>query len=165
MGERRSSSAAVRFADEVLTFMRKVQVESRHVHSAVAAVGSVQDVKKEGNAIATRVLAARSVYVGLPLTRHPMGGEIPGEPTDVGHHFRSRAWSKGYLRCGAAGTCKEVSGGRQCVSSSSATSSKRWFKGLHGFSGRGSCTETELKGLETFQNPFGRRLRTSFFFF
>ena len=43
-GERRSSSAAVRFADEVLTLVRKVQVESQHVDSAVATIGNAQNL-------------------------------------------------------------------------------------------------------------------------
>ena len=72
-GERRSSCAAVRFADEALTLMRKVQVERRHVDSAVAAIGNVQDLQKEGHTIVTRGLGARSVCVGLPLTTFPYG--------------------------------------------------------------------------------------------
>ena len=43
----------------------------------------------------TRGLGARSVCVGLPLRRPHMEGKKPGEPTDVGHHLCSRAWSKG----------------------------------------------------------------------
>ena len=90
--EPRHRSAAVRVADEIITFLREAKIENRQIDRAMAGTGFKQNLKKEDDVIVTRGPGARSVHLGL--SKVAKAADFAGVPKTVIKYLGSRlAWN------------------------------------------------------------------------
>ena len=127
LGRRRIESQV-----QLLTILAEAALENEQIDKAMAAMGIVQNLKKEENVVVAPGGGSKSVRMGLAQTarRGILAGEsktkvrCSGEPLEPGTCPSPRRGNQESRQPGTCGTCWVSSGNHRWISRSNATFSK-----------------------------------------